>query len=119
MAFELPDGKIARNIQEQVAFLTEKLKDLYAAFNQSGLKKIVIVEELPEVGDPNVLYLLAMEDPEENNYYDDYRINDSASAHRQRADHSTDKRKRNSARQHRHKGYGERIRAENYMTSCK
>ena len=72
MAFELPDGKIARNIQEQVAFLTEKLKDLYAAFNQSGLKKIVIVEELPETGDPNILYLLAMEDPEENNYYDEY-----------------------------------------------
>ena len=72
MGFELPDGKTARNLQDQVKFLSEKLKDLYAAFNNSGLKKIVIVEELPEVGDPSVLYLLAKEDPDEGNYYDEY-----------------------------------------------
>lgn len=72
MGFELPNGKTARNLQDQVKFLSEKLKDLYAAFNDSGLKKIVIVEELPEVGDPTVLYLLAKEDPEEGDYYDEY-----------------------------------------------
>lgn len=72
MGFELPDGKTARNLQDQVKFLSEKLKDLYAAFNESGLKKIEIVEELPEVGDPTVLYLLAREDPDEGNYYDEY-----------------------------------------------
>lgn len=72
MGFELPDGKTARNIQDQVKFLTEKLKDLYAAFNQSGLKKIEIVEELPEVGKPDVLYLLPVETPDDNNYYEEY-----------------------------------------------
>ena len=72
MGFELPDGKTARNLQDQVKFLSEKLKDLYAAFNDSGLKKIEIVDELPEVGDPTVLYLLAKEDPEEGDYYDEY-----------------------------------------------
>lgn len=72
MGFELPDGKTARNIQDQVKFLTEKLKDLYAAFNQSGLKKIEIVEELPEVGKPNVLYLLPITTPDDNNYYEEY-----------------------------------------------
>ena len=72
MGFELPNGKTARNLQDQVKFLSEKLKDLYAAFNDSGLKKIVIVEELPEVGDPTVLYMLAKEDPEEGDYYDEY-----------------------------------------------
>ena len=72
MGFELPNGKTARNLQDQVKFLSEKLKDLYAAFNDSGLKKIEIVEELPEVGDPTVLYLLAKEDPEEGDYYDEY-----------------------------------------------
>lgn len=72
MGFELPDGKTARNIQEQVAFLTEKLKDLYAAFNELGIKKIEIVETLPETGEEGILYLLALEDPEEGNYYDEY-----------------------------------------------
>lgn len=72
MGFELPDGKTARNLQDQVKFLSEKLKDLYAAFNESGLKKIEIVEELPEVGEPTVLYLLARQDPEQDDYYEEY-----------------------------------------------
>lgn len=78
MGFELPDGKTARNLQDQVKFLSEKLKDLYAAFNDSGLKKIEIVEELPEVGDPTTLYLLANDDPEEGDYYDEYLWIDDA-----------------------------------------
>ncbi len=72
MAFELPDGKTARTLPEQVKFLTEKVKELILAFNQSGLKKIEVVEELPEVGDPSALYLLVVEDPEEENYYEEY-----------------------------------------------
>lgn len=78
MAFQLPDGKTARNIQEQVAFLTGKMKELIAFVNQAGLKSIQIVEELPEVGDPTVLYLLAKEDPEEGDYYDEYLWIDEA-----------------------------------------
>lgn len=78
MGFELPDGKTARNLQEQVKFLSEKLKDLIAFVNQAGLKKIQIVEELPEVGDPTVLYLLAKEDPDTGDYYDEYLWIDNA-----------------------------------------
>ena len=78
MAFELPDGKTARNIQEQVAFLTGKVKELIAFVNQAGLKSIQIVEELPEVGDPTVLYLLEKEDPETGDYYDEYLWIDDA-----------------------------------------
>ena len=78
MAFDLPDGKKARNIQEQVAFLTEKVRDLIAFVNQAGLKSIEIVEELPAVGDPTVLYLLQREDPEEGDYYEEYLWIDDA-----------------------------------------
>lgn len=78
MAFELPDGKTARNLQEQVAFLTGKVKELIAFINQAGLKSIQIVEELPEVGDPTVLYLLAKEDSNEGDYYDEYLWIDDA-----------------------------------------
>lgn len=78
MAFELPDGKTARNIQEQVAFLTAKLKELIAFVNQAGLKSIQIVEELPEVGDPTILYFLEKEDPDTGDYYDEYLWIDEA-----------------------------------------
>ena len=78
MGFELPDGKTARNLQEQVAFLTAKLKELIAFVNQAGLKSIQIVEELPEVGDPSILYLLQKEDPNEGDYYDEYLWIDEA-----------------------------------------
>ena len=78
MGFELPNGKTARNIQEQVKFLSEKLKELIAFVNQAGLKSIQIVEELPEVGDPSVLYLLAKEDPQTGDYYDEYLWIDDA-----------------------------------------
>lgn len=78
MGFELPNGKTARNLQEQVKFLSEKLKELIAFVNQAGLKSIQIVEELPEVGDPTILYLLAKDDPESGDYYDEYLWIDDA-----------------------------------------
>ena len=71
MAMELPDGKTARNIQEQVKFLTEKLKDLYARVNNLEVK-IVKVDELPEEGEFGTIYLLPVEDPEEGNYFKEY-----------------------------------------------
>lgn len=71
MAMELPDGKTARNIQEQVKFLTEKLKDLYARVNDLEVK-IVKVDELPEEGEFGTIYLLPVEDPEEGNYFEEY-----------------------------------------------
>ena len=71
MAFELPDGKTARTLQEQVKFLTEKLRDLYAVVNQIGIS-IVVVETLPEEGEPYKVYLVPAEDPETGNYYEEY-----------------------------------------------
>ena len=71
MAMELPDGKTARNIQEQVKFLTEKLKDLYARVNDLEVK-IVKVDVLPEEGEFGTIYLLPVEDPEEGNYFEEY-----------------------------------------------
>lgn len=72
MAFELPDGKTARTLPEQVKFLTEKLKELYAAFNALGIKKVEIVESLPEVGQEGILYMVPVEDPDAKNYYEEY-----------------------------------------------
>lgn len=72
MGFELPDGKTARNLQEQVAFLSEKLKDLYAAFNELGIKKIEIVDELPETGQEGTLYLVAATLPDVGDIYEEY-----------------------------------------------
>ena len=71
MAMELPDGKTARTIQEQVKFLTEKLKDLYARVNNLEVK-IVKVDELPAEGEFGTIYLLPVEDPEEGNYFEEY-----------------------------------------------
>ena len=72
MAFELPDGKTARTLPEQVKFLTEKLKDLYAAFNELGIKKVEIVESLPETGQEGILYMIPVENPDSENYYEEY-----------------------------------------------
>ena len=71
MGFELPNGKTARNIQEQVNFLTEKLKDLYSRVNELEIH-IEVVEELPETGVEGTIYLLPASDPEEGNYYEEY-----------------------------------------------
>lgn len=71
MGFELPNGKTARNIQEQVKFLTEKLKDLYSRVNELEIH-IEVVDELPETGVEGTIYLLPASDPEEGNYYEEY-----------------------------------------------
>lgn len=77
MGFELPDGKTARNIQEQVKFLTEKLKDLYARVNDLEIK-IEVVDELPEEGVEGTIYLVPAENPDLDNYYEEYLYIDGA-----------------------------------------
>lgn len=71
MGFELPDGKTARNLQEQVKFLSEKLKDLYAAVNKIGIR-VLVVDELPEEGEPATIYLVPAEDASQENIYNEY-----------------------------------------------
>ena len=71
MGFELPNGKTARNIQEQVAFLTEKVKELFAAVSELGFK-VVKVDVLPEEGAARTIYLVPASDPETENSYDEY-----------------------------------------------
>ena len=71
MGFELPNGKTARNIQEQVAFLTEKVKELFAAVSDLGFK-VVKVDVLPEEGASRTIYLVPSSDPETANMYDEY-----------------------------------------------
>lgn len=71
MGFELPNGKTARNLQEQVKFLSEKLKDLYAAVNEIGIR-VLVVSELPEEGKPLTIYFVPSEDASQKNIYDEY-----------------------------------------------
>lgn len=77
MSFELPNGKKARNLQEQVKFLTEKLRDLYARVNDLEIH-VLVVDELPEEGVEGTIYLLPVENPEEGNYYEEYLWIDDA-----------------------------------------
>lgn len=77
MGFQLPDGKTARNIQEQVKFLTEKLRDLYARVNDLELH-IEVVDALPDEGVEGTIYLVPVEDPESENYYEEYLWIDDA-----------------------------------------
>lgn len=77
MGFELPNGKTARNLQEQVKFLTEKIKELVSRVNELELH-IEIVDELPETGSSDVIYFVPVEDPEEGNYYNEYMWIDDA-----------------------------------------
>lgn len=71
MGFELPNGKTARNLQEQVKFLSEKLKDLYAAVNEIGIK-VLVVAELPEEGEPLTIYFVPAKDASQENIYNEY-----------------------------------------------
>lgn len=77
MGFELPNGKTARNIQDQVKFLTEKVKELIARVNELELH-IEIVDELPEKGSSDIIYFVPVEDPEQGNYYNEYMWIDDA-----------------------------------------
>lgn len=77
MGFELPNGKTARNLQEQVKFLTEKLIELYGEIAEIGFK-LEVVDELPDEGEAMTIYLVPSEDPEAGNYYTEYLWYDDA-----------------------------------------
>lgn len=78
MAFTLPNGKVARTLTEQVKFLTEKLKDLYAEVNRLGFKIVIVDGALPLEGEPRTLYLVEITPPDTDNYYEEYIwINDA------------------------------------------
>lgn len=57
-----------RNLQEQVLKNAQDIETLKGRENL----QIVIVEELPEVGNPNYIYLVPNEDEEESNVYNEY-----------------------------------------------
>ena len=61
-------NKEFRNLQEQVLKNAQDIETLKGRENL----QIVIVEELPEVGNPNYIYLVPNNDEEESNVYDEY-----------------------------------------------
>ena len=61
-------NKEFRNLQEQVL---KNAQDIEVLKDRENLQ-IVIVEELPEVGNPNYIYLVPNNDEEESNVYDEY-----------------------------------------------
>jgi len=61
-------NKEFRNLQEQVLKNAQDIETLKGRENL----QIVIVEELPEVGNPNYIYLVPNNDEEEANVYDEY-----------------------------------------------
>lgn len=61
-------NKEFRNLQEQVL---KNAQDIEALKGRTNLQ-VVIVEELPEVGNPNYIYLVAKDDGESPDVYDEY-----------------------------------------------
>ncbi len=61
-------NKEFRNLQEQVL---ENAKNIEILKNKPQLR-VVVVEELPEVGDPTIIYLVPSDDGEEPNVYEEY-----------------------------------------------
>ncbi len=61
-------NKEFRNLQEQVLKNAQDIETLKGRKNL----QVVIVEELPEVGNPNYIYLVPNNDEEESNVYDEY-----------------------------------------------
>ena len=61
-------NKEFRNLQEQVL---QNARDIATLKGRENLQ-IVIVEELPEEGNPNYIYLVPNSDEEESNVYDEY-----------------------------------------------
>lgn len=61
-------NKEFRNLQEQVLKNAQDIETLKGRENL----QVVIVEELPEVGNPNYIYLVPNNDEEESNIYDEY-----------------------------------------------
>ena len=68
MAIKLPNGKIARTIAEQVY---KNMQDILFLMNKKDFQ-ILVVEELPEEGSENTLYLVPSDDPEQDNVYTEY-----------------------------------------------
>lgn len=68
MAIKLPNGKIARTIAEQVY---KNMQDILFLMNKKDFQ-ILVVDELPEEGSENTLYLVPSDDPEQDNVYTEY-----------------------------------------------
>lgn len=67
MAIEI-NGKVYRNLQEQVKKNMEDIELL----KQKPQWQVIAVDELPEEGQPGILYLVPSEDPELGNVYEEY-----------------------------------------------
>ncbi len=74
MAIKLPDGRIMRTLPEQV---DKNMQDIELLMNK-GLLSAEVVDELPETGEPNVIYFVPSDDPSEQNVYDEYMWRDDA-----------------------------------------
>ena len=66
------DGKTYRNLQEQVAYLTAKWQQLADEIEEvrAQIPSKMIVEELPEEGDPLITYYVGPKGTEPNLYYE-------------------------------------------------
>lgn len=66
------DGKTYRNLQEQVAYLTTKWQELANEIEEvrAQIPSKMIVEELPEEGDPLITYYVGPKGTEPNLYYE-------------------------------------------------
>ena len=66
------DGKTYRNLQDQVAYLTSKYKELEDLIEEvrAQIPSKMIVEELPEEGDPLITYYVGPMGTEPNLYYE-------------------------------------------------
>ena len=66
------DGKTYRNLQEQVAYLTAKWQQLADEIDavRAQIPSKMIVEELPEEGDPLITYYVGPKGTEPNLYYE-------------------------------------------------
>ena len=66
------DGKTYRNLEGQVGYLTDVLKQLDDRITEvaANIPSKMIVEELPETGDPNITYYVGPKGTEPNLYYE-------------------------------------------------
>lgn len=66
------DGKTYRNLQDQVAYLTAKYKELEDLIEavRAQIPSKMIVEELPEEGDPLITYYVGPKGTDPNYYYE-------------------------------------------------
>lgn len=66
------DGKTYRNLQEQVAYLTAKWQELANEIDElrAQIPSKMIVEELPEEGDPLITYYVGPKGTAPNQYYE-------------------------------------------------